>query len=95
MTLSAWGGRAADVEKGRDILEKFYHDEGYPSVLVNIPEQKVEDGMIRLQVIESKISVTRVTGNRYFSTEHILDRLPSLAPGTIIQSRMCRRRSAR
>jgi hemolysin activation/secretion protein len=80
------GRTAADVEKGRDILEKFYHDEGYPSVLVNIPEQKVEDGMIRLQVIESKISVTRVTGNRYFSTEHILDRLPSLAPGTIIHA---------
>lgn len=80
------GRTAADVEKGRDILEKFYHDEGYPSVLVNIPEQKVDDGMIRLQVIESKISVTRVTGNRYFSTEQILDRLPSLAPGTVIHA---------
>lgn len=80
------GRTAADVEKGRDILEKFYHDEGYPSVLVNIPEQKVDEGMIRLQVIESKISITRVTGNRYFSTELILDKLPSLAPGTIIHA---------
>jgi hemolysin activation/secretion protein len=80
------GRTAADVEKGRDILEKFYHDEGYPSVLVNIPEQKVEDGMIRLQVIESKISVTRVTGNHHFTTEQILDKLPSLAPGTIIHA---------
>jgi hemolysin activation/secretion protein len=42
--------------------------------------------MIRLQVIESKISVTRVAGNRYFSTEQIMDRLPSLAPGTIIHA---------
>ena len=80
------GRTAADVEKGRDILEKFYHEEGYPSVLVNIPEQKVEDGIIRLQVIESKIGATRVTGNRYFSTEFIMDRLPSLAPGTIIHA---------
>jgi hemolysin activation/secretion protein len=84
--LVGLGRTAADVEKARDILEKFYHDEGYPSVLVNIPEQKVDDGMIRLQVIESKISVTRVTGNRYFSTEQIMDRLPSLAPGTIIHA---------
>ena len=84
--LVGLGRTAADVEKGRDILEKFYHDEGYPSVLVNIPEQKVEEGVIRLQVIESKISVTRVTGNRYFSTEQILDKLPSLAPGTIIHA---------
>jgi hemolysin activation/secretion protein len=84
--LVGLGRTAADVEKGRDILEKFYHEQGYPSVLVNIPEQKVEDGIIRLQVIESKISVTRVTGNRHFSTEQILDKLPSLAPGTIIHA---------
>ncbi len=84
--LVGLGRTAADVEKGRDILEKFYHDEGYPSVLVNIPEQKVEEGIIRLQVIESKISVTKVTGNRYFPTEQILDKLPSLAPGTIIHA---------
>ena len=37
-------------------------------------------------MIESKISVTKVTGNRYFSTEQILDKLPSLAPGTIIHA---------
>jgi hemolysin activation/secretion protein len=80
------GKTASDVEKGRDILEKFYHDEGYPSVIVNIPEQKVDDGIIRLQVIESKISVIRVTGNHYFSTEQILDKLPSLSPGTIIHA---------
>lgn len=84
--LTGSGRTSADVEKGRDILEKFYHEEGYPSVLVNIPEQKVTDGTIRLQVIESKISVTRVTGNRYFSASQILDRLPSLAPGTIIHA---------
>jgi hemolysin activation/secretion protein len=80
------GKTATDVEQGRDILEKYYHDEGYPSVLVNIPEQKVDDGIIRLQVVESKISVVRVTGNRYFSTEFILSKLPSLSPGTVIHA---------
>ena len=80
------GKKAADVEKARETLEKFHHDEGYPSVIVNIPEQKVEEGIIRLQIIESRISVTRVTGNRYFTTKQILDRLPSLAPGTVIHA---------
>jgi len=82
--LVGMGRTAADVEKARDILEKFYHDEGYPAVLVNIPEQKVEDGMIRLQVIESRVTVTRLTGNRYFSTDLILGKLPSIAPGAIL-----------
>ncbi len=80
------GKTAADVDKARETLEKFHHDEGYPSVLVNIPEQKVEGGVIRLQVIESRIGVTRVTGNKHFSTEQILSKLPSLAPGTIIHA---------
>ncbi|KAF0219909.1 MAG: polypeptide-transport-associated domain-containing [Geobacteraceae bacterium] len=82
--LVGTGRTAADVEKARDILEKHYHEEGYPTVLVNIPEQSVENGVIRLQVIESKVSVTRVTGNRHFSTELILDKLPSIAPGAIL-----------
>ncbi|HEX9023182.1 MAG TPA: ShlB/FhaC/HecB family hemolysin secretion/activation protein [Geobacteraceae bacterium] len=75
---------AGDVEKARETLEKFYHDEGYPSVIANIPEQKVEEGIVRLQLIESKISATRLTGNRHFSTAQIMDKLPSLAPGTVI-----------
>jgi hemolysin activation/secretion protein len=75
---------AADVERARDLLEKFYHEQGYPTVLVNIPEQSAESGMIRLQVIESRIGSARVTGNRFFSSARILERLPSLSPGTIL-----------
>ena len=75
---------AQDVEKARSALEKLYHDRGYPAVLVNIPEQTVEWGKIRLQVIESRIGNVRVTGNRYFTAEMIMRQLPSLAPGQII-----------
>ncbi|ABQ26788.1 ShlB/FhaC/HecB family hemolysin secretion/activation protein [Geotalea uraniireducens] len=78
------GKTSADVEKARDVLEKFYHDEGYPTVLVNIPEQSVDGGVIRLQVIESKIGKVAVNGNRYFSTEMILKRIPSFQSGGII-----------
>lgn len=78
------GRTAADVEKARDLLEQFYHEEGYPTVMVNIPEQKVEEGVIRLQVIESRIGACKVTGNRYFTTEQITRKLPSLAPGVVL-----------
>jgi hemolysin activation/secretion protein len=75
---------AEDVEKARSALEKVYHDIGYPAVLVNIPEQTTKGGMIRLQVIESKIGNVRVTGNRWFTWESILRDLPSLAPGRVL-----------
>lgn len=82
--LAGPGRTAADVEKARDILEKYYHDHGYPTVLVNIPEQSAESGVIKLQVIESRIAKAAVSGNDYYSGKRILERLPSLAPGTIL-----------
>lgn len=76
---------AADVEAARDVLERFFHDQGYPMVLVNIPEQRVESRIIRLEVIENRIGTVTVTGNRWFSTEKVLRDLPSLASGEVIQ----------
>jgi hemolysin activation/secretion protein len=79
------GGRTAeDVEKARLILERFYHANGYPTALVNIPEQTVEDGVVRLQVIESKIRRVRITGNRFFTMEKILNALPTFREGKML-----------
>ena len=75
---------SADVEKARDSLEKKYHDAGYPAVMVNIPEQTLQDGIVKLQVIESRIGRVKVTGNRYFTREKMLKDLPSFTPGTIL-----------
>ena len=75
---------AADVEGARDALERFFHDRGYPTVLVNIPEQKVESRVIRLEVIENRIGNLTISGNRWFSSEKIRRDLPSLAPGEIL-----------
>ena len=86
-TLKPFVGRrkkAEDVEAARDALEKQYHDKGYPTVLVNIPEQSVETGVVRLEVIESKIGRVRVTGNEYFTMEKIQKELPSLREGEIL-----------
>ena len=75
---------ALDVEKAREELEGLYHREGYPAVLVNIPEQTVDEGIIRLEVIESRIGEVRVTGNRYFTLKSILRHLPCFRPGEIL-----------
>jgi hemolysin activation/secretion protein len=75
---------AADVEKARDALEKYYHEEGYPTALVNIPEQSIGNGFIRLQVIESTIGKVTVSGNRYFTTDKILADLPSFRRGEML-----------
>ncbi len=78
------GKTAADVEKARDALEKYYHEAGYPAVMVNIPEQTLQEGVVRLQVIESRIGRVKVTGNRYFTMEKVMKDLPSFTPGGIL-----------
>ncbi len=65
-----------DVEAARDSLERFYHELGYPTVLVNIPEQTVSDGIVKFQVIESKIKRVWVEGNKYFTMAHIKKSCP-------------------
>ena len=72
-----------EVQAAQRQLEDLYHGRGYGSVLVDIPEQDVVGGIVRLKVTEAKIARTRVTGSRYFSLGRIRAKVPSLAPGRV------------
>lgn len=72
-----------DVEAARAALEKLYRDRGYGSAAVDIPEQRVADGVVRLQVTEARIVRTRVTGARYFSQDYILEKVDAGAEGEV------------
>ena len=72
-----------DVEKARVALETAYRDRGYGTVFVDIPEQEVAEGIVRLQVTEGKINSLRVTGTRYFSNRAIRAALPAAQPGIV------------
>jgi hemolysin activation/secretion protein len=78
------GKTAADVETARDRLEQYYHEVGFPAVLVNIPEQSVHNGRFTLQAIESTVGRLTVTGNRWYSADLILNELPSLREGQAV-----------
>lgn len=71
------------VEGARAALEKTYHDLGYLSVMVETPEQKVNEGIVTLRVIEAPIGRLSIKGSRYFSLGYIRSAVPSLAEGKI------------
>ncbi len=71
----------ADVEAARLTLETAYRDAGYGTVLVDIPEQRVNVGVVVLQVVQAPVSRLRVVGAKYYSQGHILDKVPALAEG--------------
>jgi hemolysin activation/secretion protein len=77
-------GRAlADVQAAAKALEQAYRDAGYSTVYVDIPEQDVDDGVVRLKVTEARLGQVRITGARYFSNRMIRAAAPSLAPGVV------------
>ena len=73
----------ADVEKARESLEKAYHGAGYLTVLVSIPQQKVDGGLVRLAVTEAPVDRLRVVESRYFSLGQIKAATPELAEGNV------------
>lgn len=73
----------AQVEAARTALEKVYQQAGFLTVLVDVPEQKVEDGLVRLTVVEGRVKTLRVTGSRYFSQGFIRTTMAELAPGSV------------
>lgn len=56
-----------DVEKARGALERAFHEAGYLTVFVNIPEQEVNAGVVKLDVLEGKVEHLNVVGSRYYS----------------------------
>jgi hemolysin activation/secretion protein len=77
------GKTFADVEAARSALEKAFRDAGYQTVLVEIPEQSVAAGVVRLTVTEAPLERVRVTGSRYHSQARILAEAPALAEGDV------------
>nr|WP_315806331.1 MULTISPECIES: ShlB/FhaC/HecB family hemolysin secretion/activation protein [unclassified Bradyrhizobium] len=72
-----------DVEKARAALEKAYHDKGFQTVSVAVPQQNVSQKVVVLKVTELKVGRLRVKNSRYFDLDKIKDKAPSLKEGTV------------
>lgn len=70
-----------DVQRALEALEALYHARGYMVVTVQLPEQELNGGVVRLNVIQTRVSRVSVSGNRYFSEQNIRAALPTLQPG--------------
>jgi hemolysin activation/secretion protein len=71
----------SDVQRALEIVERAYSDAGWSAVQVVLPEQQLERGEIRLQIIEAKIGRLIVEGNKFFDDPNIRSSVPSLVPG--------------
>lgn len=72
------------IQLALEALEKAYLKAGYGSVKIEVPEQDLQEGVVRLLVVEAKLDRVTVEGNKFHSEANILRSLPALVPGQVV-----------
>jgi len=80
-SVSSW--MFAPTPSARDALLAAYQAAGYQSVYVDLPEQQVTQGVVFLQVSETRVGRVRVVGAEYNSPLDVRDQVPALQEGTV------------
>jgi hemolysin activation/secretion protein len=71
----------ADVQRALEVLERAYSNAGYSAVQILLPEQELERGEIRFQIVEAKVGQVIVEGNKFFDEANIRSSVPALVSG--------------
>jgi hemolysin activation/secretion protein len=70
-----------DVQRALEAVEAAYHRHGYKLVTVQVPEQELNSGVVRLHVVQTKLGRVTVKGNKIFDEANVRRSLPTLVPG--------------
>ena len=62
----------------RSSISKLYVDNGYVNSGAYIPPQKLQDGVVKIEILEGGIETIEVTGNKRLSDRYIASRLKSI-----------------
>ena len=65
-------------------LQTAYRERGYVTVAVGLPQQKLTNATVKVQVTEGRLANLKVAGNHYFSSNNIMRSLPSLHSNTVL-----------
>ena len=84
--VSGFAGKNRDfsyIERAMAALEGAYRKRGFGLVKVVLPEQELNQGVVHLKVLETRIGHVQVAGNEFHSAANIRRSLPTIAAGTI------------
>lgn len=73
-----------DLNRAADTVTRLYRETGYPISRAIIPAQKVENGIVRIEVIEGRISTVSIVGNNRYPEQLIASRISELSQNEII-----------
>ena len=82
--VAPFAGRQRDfgaIQQAVEALENAYRERGYTLVLVALPEQELDQGAVRLTVVQTQIGKVAIAGNRYVDDANVRRALPPLVEG--------------
>ena len=86
LLVGGFAGKNRDfsyVERAMAALEGAYRERGFSLVKVVLPEQELNEGVVRINVVETRIGQVRVAGNQFHGAANIRRSLPTIVEGTI------------
>jgi hemolysin activation/secretion protein len=87
--LTNYMGRVnfARIREGLGALQLLYRDLGFATVGVTLPRQKLTNGVVRVKIVEGKLSAIVISGNRYFSSNNVVRALPGLETNILLNTK--------
>ena len=77
-----------DVSKAVKELQLEYHNRGYDTVKVTIPQQRLTNGVFKFLVFEGRLAGIVVSGNRYYTSNNVMRALPGLHTNLLLNSKL-------
>jgi len=71
----------ADVQRALEALQAVYHARGWQMVTVQLPEQELDKGVVKLVVQQQRIGNVNVSGNKFSDAASVRRAMPTLVPG--------------
>lgn len=81
--LAPFAGRSlsfTELFQARSVVTQLYIDKGYITSGALIPPQAIQNGVVKIQVVEGTLEAINVTGTRRLNPNYIRDRLPNSKP---------------
>ena len=65
-----------------------YHNRGYDTVKVTVPQQRLTNAVFKFLVFEGRLAGIVVSGNRYYSSNNVMRALPGLHTNLFLNSKL-------
>jgi hemolysin activation/secretion protein len=77
----------ARLREGLGNLQLRYRELGFATVSVTLPKQKLTNGIVRVKIVEGRLTKIVVEGNRFYSESNVRRALPSLTTNILLNTK--------